>query len=73
MEFTLALTLTLIVSPKLFTGGEESFRKLSPQPTVNNLAARAMKIVIKPAFGASGSMVTPGGEDEFPDPYGATS
>ena len=28
-EIRLALTLTLIVSPKLFTGGEESLRNLS--------------------------------------------
>ena len=72
-EIRLALTLTLIVSPKLFTGGEESVRNLSPQPTVNNLASRTMKIVNKLAFGATGSTVTPGWEDEFPDPLVATS
>jgi hypothetical protein len=42
----------LIVDPKLFTGGEGSLRNLSPQPTVNNFAARTMPIVNKVNFGA---------------------
>ena len=67
------LTPALTVSPKLFTGGEESFRNLSPQPAVNNFASRAMQPVNKLIFGAEGSTVTPGREDEFPDPYVATS
>jgi hypothetical protein len=67
------LTPTLVASPKLFTGGEESLWNLSPQPTVNNFAAHAMPTVNKLDFGANGSTVTPGWEDEFPDPYVATS
>jgi len=67
------LTPALVASPKLFTGGEESLRNLSPQPTVNNFAARAMPTVNKLDLGANGSTVTPGWEDEFPDPYVATS
>lgn len=40
---------------------------------VNNFASRAMKAVNKLGFGANGSTVTPGREDEFPGPHGATS
>jgi hypothetical protein len=40
---------------------------------VNNFAWRTMNAVNKLTFGATGSMVTPGREDEFPDPHGATS
>ena len=67
------LTPALVASPKLFTGGEESLWNLSPQPTVNNFAAHAMPTVNKLDLGANGSTVTPGWEDEFPDPYVATS
>ena len=67
------LTLALIAFPKLFTSGEESLWKLRPQPMVNNFASRAMKAVNKLTFGATGSAVTPGREDEFPNPHGATS
>src|SRR5438034_10846038 len=38
---------TLIVGPKLFTGGEESLRQLSPQPTVNNFARRAQDFCVQ--------------------------
>ncbi len=67
------LTLILTVAPKLFTSGEASLRNLSPQPVVNNFASRAMRAVNKFILGAKGSPVTPGGEDEFLDPHGATS
>lgn len=40
---------------------------------VNNFASRAMKAVNKLGLGANGSTVTPGWEDEFPDPHRATS
>src|SRR6266852_355250 len=68
-----SLTPTLIAFPKLFTSGEESLRNLSPQPMVNNFASRMVKPVNNFPFGAKGSPVTPGREDEFPDPYAATS
>ena len=67
------LTPALIAFPKLFTSGEESLRNLSPQPMVNNFASRMVKPVNNFPFGAKGSPVTPGREDEFPDPYAATS
>ena len=63
----------LIVTPKLFTSGEESSEKLLPQPVVNNFASRAMRDVHKMVVGATGSAVTPGWEDELARPDVATS
>ena len=53
------LTLTLIGDPKLFTGGEESLWKLSPQPTVNNFARRPRRLVNNLCRRAESSAVTP--------------
>jgi len=64
---------TLIVDPKLFTGGEESPRKLSPQPTVNNFAARVMAIVNKVNFGARAPRSRRAGKTNGPTPYLARS
>jgi len=63
----------LIVDPKLFTGGEESPRKLSPQPTVNNFAARVMAIVNKVNFGARAPRSRRAGKTNGPTPYLARS
>ena len=62
----------LIASPKLFTICGEKLWRLSPQ-MVNNFAWPVMNPVNKLAFGAEGSTVTPGEEDELPRPYGRTS
>jgi len=53
------LSPALIGNPKLFTGGEESLRKLSPQPTVNNFARRPRRLVNKLCLRAKRSAVTP--------------
>src|SRR5437762_5518855 len=50
---------TVIDSPKLFTGGEESLRHLSPQPTVNNFARRAQNFCEQACRGPTRPAVTP--------------
>ena len=50
---------TLIVGPKLFMGGEESLRQLSPQPTVNNFALRAENFCEQVCRGPERPAVTP--------------
>jgi hypothetical protein len=52
-------SLVLIVDPTLFTGGEESLVLPSPQPTVNNLARRARATVDNLPPGAKSPAVTP--------------
>ena len=68
LDLRLALTLTLIGNPKLFIDGEDRPLRPCPQPTVNNFAAPAIGLGNSLVLEACSKWVTPGWEDEFPNP-----
>ena len=59
---------TLIGNPKLFTGGEESPRELSGDPTVNNFAAVNLRLGNNCGFGLAYAELMPGWKDELGNP-----